>query len=125
MFCERIKAEAAKLNDDAAIAKEDWSQDTSPEAVKARMKAVEASMASIALAGGDDDSEEDADSPFAQLGHWIEENRDAGPVEVYKKADELGIAKKHKAVQVIAQTLFDQNCVAQIGSYAPLFAKVC
>ncbi|EJF55714.1 translation initiation factor [Dichomitus squalens] len=122
---KRIKADAAKLNDESAIAKEDWSQDTSPEAVKARLKAVEASMASVALAvGGDDDSEEDADSPYAQLGHWIEENRDAGAVEIYKKADEFGIAKKHNSLTVIAQTLFTENVVAEIEKYAPLFVKM-
>ncbi|KAI0638812.1 eukaryotic translation initiation factor 5 [Trametes polyzona] len=123
---KRIKAEAAELNADAAIAKEDWSADTSPEAVKARMKAVEASLASVSLAavGGDDDSEEDADSPYSQLGRWIEENRDAGAVEIYKKAEDLGIAKKHNTVQVIAQTLFTENIVAEIQKYAPLFVKM-
>ncbi|KAL7285953.1 eukaryotic translation initiation factor 5 [Trametes coccinea BRFM310] len=122
----RIKAEAAELNAESKLAKEDWSADTSPEAVKARMKAVEASLASVSLVGGaaDEDSEEDADSPYSQLGRWIEENRDAGAVEIYKKADELGIAKKHSTVQVIAQTLFTENIVAEIEKYAPLFVKM-
>ena len=122
----RIKAEAAELNAEAAIAKEDWSADTSPEAVKARMKAVETTMASVALVGGDDDSDEDADSPFAHLGNWIKENRDdIGPVEVYKKAEELGIAKKHNALVVIGQKLFTEEVVSEISTYAPLFVKVC
>lgn len=122
---KRIKAEAAELNDETAIAKEDWSADTSPEAVKARMKAVEATMASVALAGGDDDSDEDADSPFGQLRNWIRENReDIGPVEVYKKAEELGIAKKHNTMVVLGQALFTENVVAEIPKFAPLFVKV-
>ncbi|RDX51462.1 translation initiation factor [Lentinus brumalis] len=122
---KRIKAEAAELNAESKLAKEDWSADTSPEAVKARLKAVEAQMASVALAaGGDDDSDEGADSPFGQLGSWIEENRDAGAVEIYKKADELGIAKKHSTMTVIAQTLFTEDVVAEIPKYAPLFAKM-
>ncbi|KAI0369955.1 eukaryotic translation initiation factor 5 [Pilatotrama ljubarskyi] len=122
---KRIKAEAAELNADAAIAKEDWSQDTSPEAVKARMKAVEASLASVSLvAAGEEGSDDDADSPYSQLGHWIEENRDIGAVEIYKKAEELGIAKKHNTVQVIAQTLFTEDIVAEIPKYAPLFVKM-
>ncbi|KAH9917390.1 eukaryotic translation initiation factor 5 [Epithele typhae] len=122
----RIKAEAAELTADAAIAKEDWSADTSPEAVKARMKAVEASMASVSLApaGGDDDSDEDGDSPFAHLGHWIEENREESAVEIYKKAEEFGIAKKHNTMTIIAQTLFTENVLTEIPKYAPLFAKM-
>ena len=71
-----------------------------------------------------DDSDEDADSPYGQLGKWAEENRDASAVDVYKKADDLGIAKKHKAVQVLAQTLFDENVVEQITTFAPVFKKV-
>ncbi|KAM5542213.1 hypothetical protein V8D89_004086 [Ganoderma adspersum] len=122
---KRIKAEAAELNAEAAIAKEDWSADTSPEAVKARMKAVEATMASVALAGGDDDSDEDADSPFGQLRSWIRENReDIGPVEVYKKAEELGIAKKHNTMVVLGQALFTEKVVTEIPKYAPLFVKM-
>ncbi|KAI0641167.1 eukaryotic translation initiation factor 5 [Trametes meyenii] len=123
---KRIKAEAAELNADAAIAKEEWSQDTSPEAVKARMKAVEASMASVSLAtAGDDDSDDDPDSPYSQLGRWVEENRDdVNAVSIYKKAEDLGIAKKHSTVQVLAQTLFTEDIVAEISKYAPLFAKM-
>ena len=89
------------------------------------MKAVEATMASVALAGGDDDSDEDADSPFGQLRNWIRENReDIGPVEVYKKAEELGIAKKHNTMVVLGQALFTENVVAEIPKFAPLFVKV-
>ena len=45
-------------------------------------------------------------------------------MEVFKKADELGIAKKHKAVQVIVQSLFDEDIIKQIPPNAPLFKKV-
>jgi translation initiation factor 5 len=123
---KRIKAEAAELNNESEIVKEDWSVDTSAEAVKARTKAAESLMASLTLGGGDDDEDDDdADSPYSQLGRWVRENRDAGPVEIYKKAEELGIAKKHKAVQVIVQTLFDEDIVDEISLNAPLFKKVC
>lgn len=119
---KRIKSEAAELNTDSALAKEDWSIDTSPEAVRARTKAAENAMANLAL--GDDDSDDDPDSPYSQLGHWVQDNRDAGPVEIYKKADELGVAKKHKAVQIIAQSLFTEKIVTEIDTNAPLFKKV-
>lgn len=122
---KRIKAEAAVLSTETAITREDWSADTSPEAVRARTKAIESAMANVALAaGGDEESDEDADSPYSQLGRWVEENRDAGPVEVYKKADELGIAKKYKTVQVISQALFTESILSEINKYNPLFKKM-
>ena len=122
---KRIKAEAADLNEESELVKEDWSVDTSAEAVKARTKAAESAMASLTLGGGDDDSDDDADSPYAQLGRWAQENRDdTTAVEVYKKAEDLGIAKKHKTVQVLVQSMFDEDIIAQITANAALFKKV-
>jgi translation initiation factor 5 len=123
---KRIKAQAAELNTESAIAKDDWSADTSPEAVKARTKAMESAMSNLGIVGGDDDEEEeDANSPYSQLGSWAAENREsATAVEVYKKAEELGIAKKHKSVQILVQSLFDENLLAEISKYAPLFNKM-
>lgn len=120
---KRIKAEASELNPESTLAKDEWSVDTSEEAVRARTRAAEATLERMTL-GGDEDSDEDADSPYAQLGRWAEENRTATPVEVYKKAEDLGIAKKHKAVQILAQTLFDENVATQITPLVPVFKKV-
>ena len=112
------------MNSEAAVlAKEDWSADTSPDAVKARVVALQGAMATMSV-GGDDDSDEDADSPYAQLGRWAEVNHDVSAVDVYKKVQELGIEKKHKAVQVLAQALFTENVVAEITKYNPVFVKV-
>lgn len=122
---KRIKAEADQLTQDAAIAKDDWSTDTSPEAVKARMKTIEGTMASVKLMGDDDSDEGGADDPYSQLGTWIIDNRDEGAVEVYKKLQELGLDKKHKAVQVLAQNLFTEDILKEIKLYAPVFMKVC
>ncbi|KAF7795233.1 hypothetical protein EIP86_006383 [Pleurotus ostreatoroseus] len=119
---KRIKAEALELNPESTLGKDEWSVDTSAEAVRARTKAAEATMERLTL--GDDESDEDADSPYSQLKRWAEENRSAGAVEVYKKADDLGIAKKHKTVQVLAQSLFDENVVTQVNTYAPMFKKM-
>jgi translation initiation factor 5 len=48
-------------------------------------------------------------------------------VEVFKKVQELGVEKKHKAqaVQVLAQTLFTSDIITEIPGYLPIFQKVC
>ena len=122
----RIKAEASELNAESQLADEGWSADTSPEAVKTRIGAVAAKMGGLALAGGgDDESDEDANSPYAQVEIWVAENPGISAVEVYKKVQELGIEKKHKAVQVLAQTLFTEEIIAEIPTYIAVFQKVC
>lgn len=123
----KIKAEAAELNEDTALAKEDWSADTSAEAVKARVKALEGSMAAAAIGGEDDvgSDGDDADSPYGQLRRWVEENRGKeGSVAIYKKVEELGIEKKHKTVLVLVQALFTEDVVNEIPKYAPLLVKL-
>jgi translation initiation factor 5 len=126
---KKIKAEAAQLSQDAKIGKEDWSADTSPEAVKERMKALEASMAATALANEEEGSDEDANSPYSQLGNWIDEADDGDDtkhflVSIFKKAEELGIEKKPKTLLVIVQALFTENAVAEVPRYVPLLAKM-
>lgn len=120
---KRIKSEAAELSN-AKLNEDEWGTDTSPEAVKARVKALEGTMQS-ALVLGDDDSDDDANSPYSQIGQWAEENREsASAISVFKHAQDLGIEKKHKTVQVLVQALFTENIVAEIPKYAPMFAKV-
>lgn len=126
---KKIKAEAAVLNTDTALAKEDWSADTSAEAVKQRTaKALEGNMAALVINGDDDGSDDDAHSPYAQLGKWIEENPDgdakARSIAIYKKAEELGIEKKHKTITVLVQALFTDDIINEIGNYGALFVKM-
>jgi translation initiation factor 5 len=121
---KRIKAEALDLNPKSQLADEGWSADTSSNAVKARIASVTAGVAGLGLGGGDDESDEDADSPYTQLGNWVKENPGESAVEVFKKALELGIEKKHKAVQVLAQTLFTDDIITEIPDYVPVFQKV-
>ncbi|KAJ7650078.1 domain found in IF2B/IF5-domain-containing protein [Roridomyces roridus] len=123
----KIKAEAAELNTDTALAKEDWSADTSPEAVKARIKALEGTMAATVL-GGDDEGSDDEDSPYAQFGNWIMEAPEpddpkALNIAIYKKAEELGIEKKHKTVLILV-TIFSEDVLEEIPNFAPLFKKM-
>lgn len=121
---ERMRLEAAELDKNTTIAEEDWSVDTSAEAIKARMETLGAVMAKVKL--GDDDSGEEGngDDPYSQLGVWVVENQDAGPVDVFKKIQEMGLEKKHKAVQVLVQTLFTEDIVEEIKLNAPIFLKV-
>ena len=76
----------------------------------------------------DDGSDEDANSPYAQLGRWITENKDedatARSLAIYKKAKDLGIEKKHKSVTVVVQALFTEDVINEIEKYAGLIAKV-
>lgn len=136
VLMKKITSEAAGLSQDAELAKEDWSADTSPDAVKARVKALEAGMNSVVLGGAgedDDHEEEDANSPYLLLGSWIEQTKSnsdeedlkARSVAIYKKAEELGIEKKHKTVTVLVQALFtEEGILIEINQYAPLFTKV-
>ena len=124
---KKIKAEAKELTTETAFSKDDWSADTSPEAVKQRIRALEGSLAATGL-GDDDGSDDDANSPYAQLGRWITENKDedaiARSLAIYKKAGDLGIEKKHKTVTVVVQALFSENVISEIEKYAGLLAKV-
>ncbi len=127
---KKIKSEAAELNTEAALAKDDWSADTSPEAVKQRIKSLENTMAATVLGGGDDDGDdyEDVNSPYFILGTWIQEYKEEDPktrsIAIYKRAEELGIDKKHRTVTVLIQAIFTADIVVEIGKYAPLFTKV-
>jgi translation initiation factor 5 len=121
----RIKAEALDLKAESQLADEGWSADTSPEAVKTRIGALATGLGGLALSGGgEDESDEDADSPYTLLGIWVTENPGASAVEVFKKVQELSIEKKHKAVRVLAQTLFTEEIIAEIPIYIAIFQKV-
>jgi hypothetical protein len=65
-----FKAGALELNPESQLADEGWSAYTSTDTVKARMVAVSAGVAGLGLAGGaGDERDEDADSPYTQLGN--------------------------------------------------------
>lgn len=129
---KKIKAEAAELTTETKLAAQDWSADTSPEAVKARVKALESKVGGLSLtpAGGlgdDDGSDDDVNSPYAQFGRWVEENKgEAGvsAVQIYQKAQELGVEKKHKTVLVLVQALFTEDVAKEIDTYKALLAKM-
>ncbi len=51
-----------------------------------------------------------------------EEGRECTPAEVYKKAQEFGIEKKHKIVQVLAPAPFSKYAPTGIGKYGAVIA---
>lgn len=103
---------------------QDWSADTSAGAVKARMKSLEVGIQS-SLTLGDDDDDENGGGPYGVLSEWLISNREtATDAEILVKAKELGIEKKHKTVQILAQNLFTENAVKEVAKHHALFVKM-
>lgn len=136
-FTKRINAEAQDMKDFDKSKDIEWKMDTSQEAVKARAKHLPDDLKrSVVISGGDANEDDDADgegadNPYDQLGSWIEAT--AGEkggiskiddVDIYKKAQELGIEKRHKTLTVLAQSIFDDNIVKQIDNRAQMLKKM-
>lgn len=128
-FTRRITAEAKTLapTEDAKDDEDDWAVDMSEEAVRKRQEELAKTLKATNI---DDDEEEGGENPYDTLGSWIMEERtkdgEIDDIEVYKKAAELGIATKHKTLQVLAQTLFNEDVVKkkQIDEHAALLKKL-
>jgi translation initiation factor 5 len=106
----------------------------SAEAVKARQQQLPDDLKQKLVLDNDEDEDGEGggNSAYDQLGSWIlEEVEEKGgvtkvdDVDIYVKAKELGIETKHRTLLVLAQTLFDDNIVAQIPKRAGLLKKVC
>ncbi|KAK0553024.1 eukaryotic translation initiation factor 5 [Tilletia horrida] len=142
-FTKRIQDEAKDIPSadvlnkrSGGAAEEEWSIDTSEAAVKARVKALEGSLQSSLVIGGEDDEEgEDENSPYGQFAAWCVANRRGGAdasdkdngataVEVFKKAQELGIEKKHRTCQIVMAHLFTEDAVKEVDRYAPVLVKL-
>ncbi|ORX98981.1 translation initiation factor [Basidiobolus meristosporus CBS 931.73] len=121
----RINADVAVLptGDSLLADDDDWAEDTSPEAVAARMKELESSI-NTSLVLGDDDDDEGSGSSYELFGTWLEENRDASDEQIMEKMEEVGMSKRHRAVQVIAQALFDDDIIKQIASRSSLLEQL-
>jgi hypothetical protein len=90
-----------ELNSESQLADERWSADTSAEAVKAEWLRLLPGVAGLGLAGGgEDESDEDAESLLSarQLSQGECWCQGVNAVEVFKKVQELGIEKKREAV---------------------------
>ncbi len=128
---KRINAEAAELPsaDRSRLKAADWANDMSEEAIKARVKEVEAGL-NKALVFDDDDEdangEDDADNPYNQFGEWILSQNEPSDVDIFKKATDLGIEGRHHTLQVLAQTVFDDKIIAnkEIEKRSALLTKM-
>ncbi|GAA95454.1 uncharacterized protein L969DRAFT_70844 [Mixia osmundae IAM 14324] len=99
----------------------DWSVDTSKAAVQARMAGLqEGVQSSLILA--DDEAEE---GPYDVFAKWVAENREgASDSDIYKKAVELGIEKKHKTPQFLVSGLFTEDVLAEIPKRKLIMKKL-
>ena len=129
----RINAEAKDLDDKSEPKDDVWAFDVSEEAVKARAKELPDDLKQkLVFDEGDEDGEgENGTSSYDQLGSWIMETATSNgsvanvdDVDIYVKAKDLGIEGKHKTLTVLAQTIFDENIVAQISMRSSMLKKV-
>ena len=132
----RINAEAKEIDQPDAVKDDVWAVDVSEEAVKARAKELPDDIKQkLVFDDADEDGEGEGggNSAYDQLGSWIitsAESKTGGvgeltDVDIYLKAKELGIELKHKTLTVLAQTVFDEDIVAQIPKRSSMLKKVC
>lgn len=128
---KKIEAGAAEMmsaEDAAALIKErenddDWSIDTSKEAVAARIHQLDSKLQSSLVL--DDEEEDSMGGSYDIFGDWVRENKGTTTdAEIYKKAEELGLAKKHKILIVLVQALFTENITKEISAHTDLFKKL-
>lgn len=120
---QKIKAEAAEIKIDNEVSEanhDDWTLDTSEAATKARQ--AELLIKNLRLDSEEDD--EDEDSPYGQLAEWIDENKKASNVDIFKKIKDLGIEKRSSTMHTLIEKLFDEDAVNQIEERAPIFVKL-
>jgi len=135
-FTRKIKTEAQTLDKkEVEVNDDDWAVDMSEEAVKARQQQLPDEFKQKLVLNGDDDDEEGeggGNTAYDQLGTWILDQakekggvNDVDDIEIYLKAQELGIEQKHRTILVLVQTVFDDNICSQIGKRASMLKKVC
>ncbi|KFY28433.1 hypothetical protein V491_00470 [Pseudogymnoascus sp. VKM F-3775] len=129
----RIKNGALEIEEPEEVRDDTWTVDMSAEAVRARQQQLPDDLKQKLVLDNDEDEDGEGggNSAYDQLGSWIlAEAEEKGSVakvddlEVYVKAKELGIETKHRTLLVLAQTLFDDNIVAQIPKRAGLLKKL-
>lgn len=95
-------------------------EDDSPAPTPSRSKSTDDSLTKGLKDLDVDDDEDDANSPYGQLGTWLEENRSASDADIIAKIKELEIVGKHKALIEIGHKLFTDNIAAEVGTRTAL-----
>ena len=130
----RINAEAKEIDQPTEAKDEEWAVDVSEEAVKARANQLPDDLKQkLVFEDGDEDGEGEStgNSVYDQLGSWIISTSEekggvsqVDDVDIYVKAKEIGIETRYKTLTVLAQTIFDDDIVAQIPKRASMLKKV-
>ena len=130
----RINEGAKELEAAPEVKDDEWAVDTSEEAVRARAQMVGgAALDKLTIEDGDEDGDGEGggNSPYEQLGAWVDSQAaekggvaEVDDIEIYVKAKELGIEGKYKTLTVLAMTIFDDGIVAQIPKRGGMLKKV-
>lgn len=104
---------------------EEWSVDTSKEAVNARLKSLSLKDQNGLAATGDEEDEEGNDTPYDKLGEWLEDDPgERSEAEILGKMQELGIEGKHKTLTILIEKNFGADCVVEIKKHHSLLKKL-
>lgn len=97
---------------------EEWSLDVSADAVARRMKDLAVDVSKF-----EEDDDENGTTKYDQLGEWVSNHPTASNAEIYEKAQEMDVASKHKAIQVLVQVVFTADMLKEIPKRASLLQK--
>ncbi|KAF2651573.1 putative eukaryotic translation initiation factor 5 [Lophiostoma macrostomum CBS 122681] len=128
-FTRQINEGAKELDDAEDVKEVQWSVDTSEEAVRARAKDLPDDLKRALVVEDDEDGE--GSSAYDVLGKWVLDTAaekgsvdKVDNVDIYLKAQELGLEKKHRTLTVLAQTIFDTKIAKQVETRAGMLKKM-
>lgn len=109
----KISGTEAPPSKKVIVKDDEWAVDMSEEAIKQRARELEA----LTL--------QPETEKYDELGQWILDQDDTpSDVEIYKKAHDLDIVNDRKTVEVLAQTIFDDDIIEEIGEHSGLLSKL-
>lgn len=113
-LARQINAAASEL-EKIEVKDDDWAVDMSEEAIRQRAKELQVGAGTMSK----------EISKLDDYGEWILAQEELpSDVELYKKAAELDILQEPKIAAVLAQTLFDEDIVNEIGDHSAFFNKI-